>query len=54
MNRFKGEQQVSAIGMANNTNRQGFTFSDVLNFTGAAKKMMSGGWRKNCNQQQPG
>jgi len=43
VNRFKGEQQVSAIGMANNTNRQGFTFSDVLNFTGAAKKMMSGG-----------
>ncbi|MGG9962320.1 TonB-dependent receptor [Ferruginibacter sp. SUN106] len=43
INRFNGEQQLSAIGMANNTNRQGFTFSDILNFTGEAQRMMRGG-----------
>jgi hypothetical protein len=43
MNRFNGDQQLSAIGMANNTNRQGFTFSDILNFTGEAQRMMRGG-----------
>ncbi|MBI3720065.1 MAG: outer membrane beta-barrel protein [Sphingobacteriales bacterium] len=43
VNRFNGEQQLSAIGMANNTNRQGFTFSDILNFTGEMQRMMRGG-----------
>ncbi len=43
INRFNGDRQLSAIGMANNTNRQGFTFSDILNFTGEAQKMMRGG-----------
>ncbi|MBI2729925.1 MAG: outer membrane beta-barrel protein [Sphingobacteriales bacterium] len=43
INRFNGEQQLSAIGMANNTNRQGFTFSDILNFTGEMQRMMRGG-----------
>ncbi|MGC4104046.1 TonB-dependent receptor [Ferruginibacter sp.] len=43
VNRFNGEQQLSAIGMANNTNRQGFTFGDIMNFTGEMQKMMRGG-----------
>jgi len=43
LNRFDGEQQLSVIGMANNTNRQGFTFSDILNFTGETQRMMKGG-----------
>ena len=43
LNRFKGDQQLSAIGMANNTNKQGFSLMDVLNFTGEASKMMKGG-----------
>ncbi len=43
INRFNGEQQLSAIGMANNTNRQGFTFSDILNFTGESQRMLRGG-----------
>ncbi len=34
VNKFKGERQFSAIGMANNTNKQGFSFFDILNFTG--------------------
>src|SRR5205823_1244967 len=34
LNQFKGERQLSAIGMANNTNKQGFSFLDILNFSG--------------------
>lgn len=34
VNQFKGERQLSSIGMANNTNKQGFSFMDILNFQG--------------------
>lgn len=34
VNSFSKERQLSAIGMANNTNRQGFSFMDILNFSG--------------------
>ena len=34
LNKFSGDQQLSLIGMANNTNKQGFSFQDVMNFTG--------------------
>lgn len=34
VNSFSGERQASAIGMLNNTNKQGFSFMDILNFTG--------------------
>jgi hypothetical protein len=43
INRFKGEQQTSFIGMGNNTNKQGFSISDILNFTGEMAKGMRGG-----------
>ncbi len=43
LNKFNGNQQLSAIGMSNNTNRQGFSIMDMLNFTGQNRKMMSGG-----------
>jgi hypothetical protein len=35
MNQFTGSRQLSLIGMANNTNKQGFSFQDVINFTGS-------------------
>ena len=35
LNKFKGNQQLSVLGMANNTNKQGFSFQDVINFSGA-------------------
>ena len=38
----KGARQMSAIGMANNTNSEGFSIMDILNFTGELKKMISG------------
>src|SRR5688500_10294568 len=43
VNSFKGARQMSAIGMGNNTNAEGFTFMDVLNFTGALNQMRQGG-----------
>jgi hypothetical protein len=43
INKFKGDEQLSFLGMANNTNRQGFTLMDVLNFTGALSRGMRNG-----------
>jgi hypothetical protein len=43
INKFNGDQQISALGMANNTNRQGFSIGDVLNFTGELSKGMKSG-----------
>jgi hypothetical protein len=43
INKFKGDEQISFLGMANNTNRQGFTLMDVLNFTGELSRGMRNG-----------
>ncbi len=43
LNSFKGARQFSAIGMGNNTNAEGFSFMDILNFTGALSQMQRGG-----------
>lgn len=43
VNRFKGDRQVSVIGAANNVNKQGFSFSDVVSSMGGMGAMMSGG-----------
>jgi hypothetical protein len=43
INRFRGDEQLSFIGMGNNTNRQGFSLMDVLNFTGELSKGMRNG-----------
>jgi len=43
INKFKGDEQLSFLGMANNTNRQGFTLMDVLNFTGDLSRGMRNG-----------
>ena len=43
VNSFKGARQMSAIGMANNTNTEGFSFMDMMNFTGELSRMMRGG-----------
>jgi hypothetical protein len=43
VNSFKGARQLSAIGMANNTNAEGFSFMDILNFTGELARMQRGG-----------
>jgi hypothetical protein len=43
VNSFKGARQLSAIGMGNNTNAEGFSFMDILNFTGALSQMQKNG-----------
>jgi hypothetical protein len=43
LNRFKGEKQLSVLGMGNNTNRQGFSFQDALSFSGDMARSMRGG-----------
>jgi hypothetical protein len=43
INRFRGDEQLSFLGMGNNTNRQGFTLMDVLNFTGELSRGMRNG-----------
>jgi hypothetical protein len=34
LNRFKGSRQLSVIGAANNTNKQGFSFTDIISMMG--------------------
>jgi 5-hydroxyisourate hydrolase-like protein (transthyretin family) len=43
VNSFKGARQMSVLGMGNNTNSEGFSFMDVLNFTGALNQLKNGG-----------
>jgi hypothetical protein len=49
VNSFKGARQMSVIGMGNNTNAEGFSFMDVLNFTGALNQLKNGGGNININ-----
>lgn len=42
VNNFSGKRQLSAIGMANNTNKQGFSFQDILGFSGGMPGMGGG------------
>jgi hypothetical protein len=43
LNRFSKARQLSFLGMGNNTNEQGFSMEDYMNFTGGSQQMMSGG-----------
>jgi outer membrane receptor protein involved in Fe transport len=43
INRFGKGKQLSFLGMGNNINEQGFSFSDFMNFTGGSQQMMGGG-----------
>jgi len=43
INSFKGARQMSLVGMGNNTNTEGFSFMDMMNFTGELSRMMRGG-----------
>lgn len=43
INRFNGDEQLSFLGMSNNTNRQGFSMQDILNFTGELSRGMRNG-----------
>ncbi|NLU96078.1 outer membrane beta-barrel family protein [Chitinophaga sp. Ak27] len=43
VNSFKGARQLSVIGMANNTNAEGFSFMDMMSFTGELNRMRQSG-----------
>lgn len=43
INSFKGARQLSVIGMGNNTNAEGFSFMDLLNFNPDMGSMNQGG-----------
>lgn len=43
VNSFKGARQMSMLAMGNNTNAEGFSFMDILNFTGGMGKAQGGG-----------
>lgn len=46
INKFKEDMQLSTLGMFNNTNKQGFSYRDYINFVGGAQNAMgSGGFR---------
>ncbi len=49
LNSFKGARQMSALAMANNTNAEGFSFMDILNFTGELSRIQRGGGGDNIN-----
>jgi hypothetical protein len=43
LNRFGKNQQLSFLGMGNNTNEQGFSVGEFMNFSGGSQQMMSSG-----------
>ncbi len=45
INRFTKKTQISAIGMYNNTNKQGFSFNDYISFMGGIGNAFGGGGR---------
>ena len=49
INSFKGARQMSVIGMGNNTNAEGFSFMDILSFTGSMRQIQSGGGNIDIN-----
>ncbi len=52
VNSFKGARQMSVIGMGNNANAEGFSFMDILNFTGAMNQLKNGGGNINLSISQ--
>jgi hypothetical protein len=43
VNKFSEKQQLSFLGMSNNSNEQGFSIDDYINFNGGIQNFMSGG-----------
>ena len=43
VNSFKGARQMSVIGMGNNSNAEGFSFMDILSFSGGMSQLGAGG-----------
>ena len=52
VNRFGRRTQMSAIGMSNNNNQQGFSFQDYINFMGGLGNFMGGGGGSSGSQMR--
>ncbi len=52
VNAFKGARQFTAIGIANNTNAEGFSFMDLLKFSGALNNIQGNGGNISINIQE--
>lgn len=53
VNSFKGARQMSVLGMGNNTNAEGFSFMDILSFTGGMSQMSGGSININITADDP-
>ena len=56
VNSFKGARQMSVIGMGNNTNAEGFSFMDILSFSGGMNQLgggSGGGLNINISSNDP-
>jgi Outer membrane protein beta-barrel family/CarboxypepD_reg-like domain len=53
VNSFKGARQMSVIGMGNNTNAEGFSFMDILSFSGGMNQLGGGGGSINISSNDP-
>lgn len=53
VNSFKGARQMSVIGMGNNNNTEGFSFMDMMNFTGELSRMMRNGGNFSISDNNP-
>jgi hypothetical protein len=53
INKFKENMQLSTLGMLNNTNEQGFSFRDYINFVGGGSNAMKGGRRSSNSSGVP-
>ncbi|HEX5669326.1 MAG TPA: carboxypeptidase regulatory-like domain-containing protein, partial [Chitinophagaceae bacterium] len=49
VNSFKDQRQLSAIGMANNTNAEGFSIMDILNFSSGSSGIQKSGGNISIN-----
>ncbi len=47
--RFRPKTQFAVLGMLNNINRSGFSFSDYMNFSGGMQNLLSGGGNFNLD-----
>ncbi len=54
VNRFSPKTRISAIGMANNVNEQGFSFDEYLEFMGGIGAFMTGGGRVEISGDETG
>jgi Outer membrane protein beta-barrel family len=52
INKFKNNMQLSSIAMSNNTNKQGFSFNDIMNFTGELSRGLKNGVSISMNNNE--